>query len=171
MRRALCALVAMVAASLALVTPASAAENTMSQHRAGRYYMHSVCPANRALHRLDKALPANKDGYWKTKDLTPRVFRKVKRAARHYSTASYEEARKLYNPPRRWPSYVVHPVNKLAKLSNRTSRVMSDLGHAPNPQKFTNIWVRRYQPTFHPVTRASTTIRAKLDLPAPGKGC
>jgi hypothetical protein len=157
--------------SLVSITSAAADVGEMGKTRAGNYYLNSVCPEYPALNGLNRALPANSHGYWRTKDLTPRVFRRVKSASRDLSDAYFNAARGLYNPPRNWPSYVLTPVNKAAKLTKRSSDVTHDLGNAYTPRGFTRIWNNRFAPLWKPLHNAGSTIRAKLDLPPSPKGC
>ncbi|HET7066929.1 MAG TPA: hypothetical protein VFI21_04955 [Nocardioides sp.] len=153
------------------VSSAAAGAGEMSQTHAGNYYLNSVCPEYPAINRLDRALPTNSHGYWRTKDLTPRVFRRVKSASRNLSDVYFDAARRMYNPPKNWPSYVVTPVNKAAKLTRRSSNVTNDLGHAYTPRGFTRIWNNRFAPLWKPMHNVGNTIRAKLDLPPSPKGC
>jgi hypothetical protein len=160
--------VALIAALLlTTVTTASAqASPVMGVHRAGRYYMHHVCPLNAAVHRFYKRI-------WKgRKTIRIQEVRRRLPAIKHESTryghATHKFAAALYNPPAGWPSSVRHTVNRFAANNTNAASILLKMGAAGSAQRWARLNIRL---NHVPFGHKAETIRAKLDLPPLGQGC
>jgi hypothetical protein len=157
-----------VVASLSLVSPSAAvaSSDTMGQHQAGTYYMHTVCPANHAIDRFSRQI-------WRgRKTITfaevARRLPEIRKASRRLSAADFKATKRLYHPPADWPSYVARPIAKMINGFEGETRWSNEMGGASTSHAWGRYWRRYLHVKFG---TAPTTIRARLNLPAPGKGC
>lgn len=156
-------LAGLVGAGPAVAVPS---DEEMSEKRAGQYYMRAACAHNEAAERFSKVVfgPENAVSFAEIRRRLP----EFKRAARALAPATYRWARALVNPPKAWPSSVANPVDTAA---SKLLRVHDLLRRAS-----TAVSARGYYNALAQVSRLSrsmptATIRARLDLPPPGRGC
>lgn len=151
---------------LALVEAPAQAAGTMSQTRAGQYYLRQMCKANHAGDRFVRIVWGNQDRISLAE--VRRQFPTIKQASRRYGLVEHEVARALYNPPGAWPSMVAPHVRTMASLSTRHGVLRLHQGRARTPHQWL---VLNGRANRLPWGNHSALIRARLDLPAPGRGC
>lgn len=150
------------------VSPANAGARAeeMSQSRAGRYYLRETCTANEAQARFGRIVfgPDNSVSFVEIRRRLP----EFKRAAGALAPPMYRWARSLLNPPAPWPSSVANPVDSLATKLLRMENLLRQASGAVTARGFYNQLA-----AISKLTRSfpSATIRARLDLPPPGRGC
>ena len=157
----------MVMASLLVAAPTVSAATEMSQQRAGRYYLRWVCPQNDAAARLERILFQGQRVFHASEITGQRLVR-TRRAARHLANTQFTAARKFNNPPAAWPAYVRRPVRQLSNNFLRTSAIYQRMGGARNGRQVVRTWNNAID-AIRPAP--ARIIRARLNLPAPGRGC
>lgn len=142
------------------------ADEEMSEQRAGRYYLRDACEANEAQVRFSRTVfgPDNSVSFAEIRRRLP----EFKRAAGALAPPMYRWARSLLNPPAPWPSSVANPVDSLASKLLRMEKMLRSASVAVTARGFYN-----QLSAMSKLTRSfpSATIRARLDLPPPGRGC
>lgn len=169
-----CAVAAVVLAVLAGVVsvgaaPAGAAaraDEEMSEQRAGQYYMRVYCAYDPARLRFNRVVFGADNTVSGTE--IRRRLPEFKRAAGAFAPAIYKQARGLLNPPKAWPSSVARPIDagatKLLQMHDAVrsaANAGSAAGWASNIRRASKI----------NASLPGSTIRARLDLPPPGRGC
>lgn len=157
---------------VAAVGPAGAATNArmradeMTQQQAGRYYLKVTCPKDEVRVRFNRVVFGPDDDV--TLAEARRRLPEFKRVAGEFGRANYRWARGLLNPPAPWPSNVDGPVDTAATKILGVSR---ELGAASRSSTAVE-WARHVAEAAK-LNRATPadTIRARLDLPPPGRGC
>lgn len=155
--------------SLVVVPPAGAAasaDEEMSKERAGKYFLKSACAGKEKADRFSRIVfgPDNQVSFAEIRRRLP----EFKRAAGDVAPAVYRYGRALLNPPKAWPSNVAKPVNTLAKNILRSSKLFDAASTA--------VTARGYYDRLAELSRLSRNsparlVRARLDLPPPGRGC
>jgi hypothetical protein len=156
-----------VMASVLVAAPTASAATPMGQHRAGQYYLRWVCPQNDAGARLEQILFHGRRVFH-SNEITGRRLTRTKRAARHVANTQFTAARKFNNPPAAWPASVRRPVRQLSNNFVRTSGIFQRMGAARNGRQVVRTWNNAMDATRPALGRI---IRARLNLPAPGRGC
>lgn len=163
----LLALLLSVLAGLTAAPATATVDDEMGEKAAGRYYLRITCEHNDAAARFQRnaVQPYNA---MSTYDQARRRLPGFKREAGIFATATYQWARALMNPPAAWPSSVE---SRVEIASSRLLRVQNALRSAAGATSARG-WVGHIQRASR-IWRSvpSATIRAKLDLPAPGRGC
>ena len=164
---AVAALLALLAALFAAPSSAAERNDDMGETRAGRYFLRVTCEHNEATLRFQRNAidPYNA---LSTYAQARRQLPKFKREAGVLSTATYRWARALMNPPAAWPSSVENPVNTAASRAIRVQNALRSAASATSVRGWYDHVIRAGR-IWRSVPNA--TIRARLDLPAPGKGC
>lgn len=157
-----------VLASMFAAAPSASAATQMGQHRAGQYYLHWVCPTNHAANRLNRVLFPGSRRVFHADEITGLRLTRTKRAARHLSNTEFTAARKFSNPPAAWPLNVRRPMRQLTHEFLRTSAIYDRLSFAQNGMQVVRNWNNAMDAT---TTASARAIRARLNLPAPGRGC
>lgn len=171
-RAAVAAVVAMTVAvtvALAGVVPSAVAAgegDEMSLERAGKYYMKVTCVQDAERVRFNRIVFGADDGV--TADEVRRRLPEFKRAAGAFATANYRWARGLLNPPAAWPSNVAGPIDSASTKVLAISDALRAASRASSPTE----WARQVGKAARLNRQTpSATIRARLDLPPPGRGC
>jgi hypothetical protein len=152
--------------SIGFASQADADSRTMGQTRAGQYYLNSVCPENAVFHTfIQKVWRGENTISWR--ELRRRLGA-IEYQSRQLGKANHRMARALYNPPAAWPSSVAGPVTHLADAEVKTAGFAFKMGGAATARGWARYWSKYRDVPFH---HYSETIRARLDLPPPGKGC
>jgi hypothetical protein len=176
-RLRLCVLsvVAAIAVSLLAFTPqsASATDGDMSIERAGRYYLDTVCPANRSEDKFEAKHQGTKNpAKWKTtyyKNYKGKVLKRTRRAAPAAYNGAYKAARRLANPPAPWPAGIADRVQRVSDGYLDASDQYDRVENKPRSKswdallKIDEIGTRS--------ARESKRVRSFLDLPSNGRGC
>jgi hypothetical protein len=167
MRKLILAAIALIAlaAPLAVTATPAQARAEMTVARAGDYYLRHACNSNAAMDRFDRIV-FGRDNRIGTPELRRR-FPTIKRESRRVGVAEHEFARALYNPPASWPGVAFH-VNALARLATRDGILRRAQGAARTPRRWLYLNGRANSISWG---NHSSVIRAKLDLPAAGRGC
>lgn len=157
-----------IALACSLATPIAAhASDTMSQARAGQYYLNHACKANAAQKRFYKRVWRGKR--FITRAEVRRRLPAIKYESRRYGRAEHSWAVAMFNPPANWPSNVASPVNKLATINAKAASILlTTMGRASNARQ----WLRgNYRLNHLGWGDYAEIIRARLALPPPGEGC
>lgn len=159
---------ALLAALLVAVAPPAATATAdgveMSDEQAGSYFLKSVCASNAAIDTFSHKVFRGRDSIPFTE--VRRRFHELKRLIRPLANASYNFARDLTNAPGEWPSSVSGPVSKTTSQLLRAHRLYRDASYAATPLRLSTLWKKADQ-----IPMPTATIRLRLDLPPPGKGC
>lgn len=157
---------------VAAVSPAGAAPSSrlradeMTQQQAGRYYLKVTCPKDEVRVRFNRVVFGPDDDV--TLAEARRRLPEFKRVSGELGRANYRWARGLLNPPAPWALNVAGPVDTAATKILGVSR---ELGAASRSSTAAE-WARHVAKAGK-LNRATPadTIRARLDLPPPGRGC
>jgi hypothetical protein len=138
----------------------------MTQQQAGRYYLKVTCPKDEVRVRFNRIVFGPDDGV--TLAEARRRLPEFKRVSGEFGRANYRWARGLVNPPAPWPSNVAGPVDTAATKILGVSRALAAASRASTAVE----WARHVAKAAK-LNRATPadTIRARLDLPPPGRGC
>ena len=167
MRRGLIGLLVAICITFGLA-PVAQADDEMGTAKAGKYYLKSICPANKALERLQRVVFKGKNSI-SIAELKRRLPEARTEAAR-YGRAVYKFARAAFNPPAPWPSSVDQLVDKYATSEARRSTTLSQMGQADTASEWGRL-SRRAARISNNTSGVSAQFRARLELPPPGKGC
>ena len=159
-------LVGLVSVGGAPAGAAVGADEAMSEKRAGQYYLRVVCPANQAMERFNRTLFGGRARI--SGQEIRRRLPELRRAAGTWEPAIYREARGLLNPPKEWPSSVARKVDTAATKRLGMHKAVRAMSGASSAVGFIDHYKRALK-----FARAvpSSAIRARLDLPPPGRGC
>lgn len=155
---------------MATVSPAGAAlrarENEMTQQQAGRYYLKVTCPKDVVRVRFNRVVFGPDDDV--TLAEVRRRLPEFKRVSGEFGRANYRWARGLLNPPAPWPSSVDGPIDTAATKILGVSRALGAASRSSTAVE----WARHVAKAAK-LNRATPAdmIRARLDLPPPGRGC
>ncbi|WP_416957829.1 hypothetical protein ACNKF0_09545 [Nocardioides sp. T5] len=144
----------------------AAAEEEMSEQRAGQYYLRVVCPANEATQRFSRVVFGGRDRI--PGQVVRRRLPELRRAAGAWAASIYREVRELLNPPKAWPSSVAEQVDTAAAKRLKVHDAVRDMSKADSALGYINHYKRALK--FYR-QGPSAGIRAQLDLPPPGRGC
>lgn len=158
-------------AALLSVTSTSASarvDEEMTQQQAGREYLDIACNEYDA-----RGLYLSR--VWKGRDrIQPaEVRRRLPELRRHAAALSRSEsntARRLFNPPAGWPLDVASEVRTIANQFLRFGNLLGRQGSAYSAGE----WLRlnaRVIGVVDDLTNMARKLRAKLNLPPPGRGC
>ena len=152
----------------ALLAPAGATaaarEDVMSELQAGQYFMSTACALNKAVEEMQRIVygPDNRITHAEVKRDLPRI----KRATGQYGEAHYDFGRALLHSPARWPSSVSNRVDRLIGNRLQMARLLKRASNAASARE----WVKTTN-RAHEIAVSTDVIRARLDLPPPGRGC
>ncbi|MDO9496952.1 MAG: hypothetical protein Q7J48_14700 [Nocardioides sp.] len=146
-----------------LVGGPATARAEMSKERAGRYYLASACPANAVADTFYRKI-------WKgrqtiSKSEVRRRLPELKKLSRGFAVSEARFARRLLNPPAKWPLEVRPIVKRLANKSIIFATRRWKQGNVRTAGRWLYWNGQANEVNFG---RLSVRIRAKLDLPA---GC
>ena len=156
--------------SLVTAPVAQAGQGEMTVSRAKAWYLHSVCPANRAAGRLNRALFRGRNVVFPD-DLVGRRLRQTKRAARVLANKDFRMSRRLVNPPAAWPNGTARPTRRLASDVLAQSGVFRNMSTAANGRQVIRAWNRYRRMQSNQGNGPARTIRVRLNLGPPGRGC
>jgi hypothetical protein len=142
-----------------VLVPSAAHADTMTKHRAGRYYEQTVCPVNPTIRHLNSLLPSHYAGLHGTR------LHRLNKALRAQASANRTAARKLSNPPANWPGTVASKVKTLVfrmRSLARHERTLANSGWVG--RRWGIYWNNQVLPRFVSISHASKRIRAALDL-------
>jgi len=157
-----------VMAALLVSAPTATAATEMSKQRAGHYFMRWGCPHSNAVDRLTWVLFRGKRVFH-SDEITGDRLVKTRRAARRLSHVDFTAARRYSNPPAPWPTNVRQPVRRWTGTLVRYSDIFRNMGRATNGRQVVRAW--NHAVDVGQRRGGTSTIRARLDLPAPGRGC
>lgn len=168
MKRVLAMIVCSVAMSLSvtLVGSPARAEGEMSQQRAGAYYLKHACRSAaadkvyfRSIFKGAKSISVSE---------VKRRLPELRKISAKNSRAQYEWAKRLLNPPADWPTDVQGLPEKLADRNIVAADALRAAGYASSAAE----WIRYYNKDKNLAFGSyAAQIRARLELPPPGKGC
>jgi hypothetical protein len=146
-----------------LVGGPATARAEMSQERAGRYYLASACSANAVADRFYRKI-------WKGRQTisTSEVRRRLpelKKLSKGFAISEARFARRMLNPPAKWPEEVRPIVKRLANKTVIFATRRWKQAHVATAGRWLYWNGQANKVNFG---RLSARIRAKLDLPA---GC
>lgn len=138
----------------------------MSQQRAGQYYLRVACAGQPAYDRFRRTVFGGRDGI--SGHEVRRRLPELRRAADAWAPAIYREARGLLNPPNAWPESVADKVDTgTTKLLAMHDAVVA-MSNASSAVGYVDHFKRAVKLAGQ---FPGATIRARLDLPPPGRGC
>lgn len=159
-----------VMAALLVSAPTATAVDQMSERRAGNYYLRWICPQNDAGARLQRVMFRGKRIVHHY-ELTGLRLRQTKRAARAVANTQFTAARRFNNPPAAWPREVRQPVRRLSRHLLVTAGYYRNMSFATNGRQVLRPWNRLGRVLRRQGNMPARSIRARLNLPAPGRGC
>ena len=160
-------LLAVLAGALVGVAPAATAatDEVMSDAQAGRVYLRAACASNEAGDTFSRIVGYGPDNTISMAELRRR-WPRVRAATAPYARAQYRFAKELLHAPAMWPAKVANPVDQTAGKLLRMYDLLDRAASAPTPAMWGRLTTRA-----HKIFLPTATIRARLDLPPPGRGC
>ena len=167
----LCApLITAIAISVLASAPqsASATDGDMSIERAGRYYLNTVCAANKVDDRFYEKVFGEKSQL-NYKDYKGKVLKAARQYGRKSSNSEYRASRRLANPPAPWPAGIADRVDRMSANYLNESDQFDRVVNKPRRKSFDALVELESLATVG--VRDSKRIRSFLDLPKNGRGC